>query len=113
MMAENKATLEAFEKAWDEEKTFERIAFEAVEERDLIKFAFCAGYDTCDVCANAAEGENCEESDCDCSRCGYQNCVCKRCIENSNSEFILDVKKARYLREKEKEWEREDGEEHS
>ena len=110
---EEPATLEAFEKAWDEEKTFERIAFEAVEERDLIKFAFRTGYDTCDVCANAAIGENCEESDCDCRSCGYENCVCKRCVVNCNNEFILDIEKARSLLEKEKEWEKEDGEEHS
>lgn len=107
--AEEPATLEALEKAWHEEKAFERMAFEAAEERDLIKFAFCGGYDTCNICTNAEENENCEESDCDCSRCGYLNCVCKKCIENGNSEFILDVEKAKYLREKEKEWEREDG----
>lgn len=80
-------------------EAFERIAFEAAKERDAIKYAFCKGYDTCDICLNNYEGENCEESDCDCGRYGYANCVCKSCIENQNSEFVIDMKKAKKLLE--------------
>lgn len=83
------------------EETFERMAFEAGEERDLLKYVFTHHFEPCDVCVYRNRECDCEN---DCDVCGEINCPCKNCwISGSNENFVLDAEFVKEKIRKEKE----------
>ena len=80
-------------------ETFERMAFEAGQERDAAALMIKLMVDPCEVCArNTGWGEYCEQWDGDCEFCGNGKCPCKNCRSNSN--FYFDYEKAKEIKEK-------------
>lgn len=71
-------------------EVFERMAFEASEERDAALWMIRNGADACIYCANRNECSVDEEPDCLC--CLDGSCPCKECI-SGGSNFALDKKR--------------------
>ena len=97
----------AFEKKLKEAehraKVFERMAFEACEERDAAIWAIKREILGCDVCVYVKEEHpECDELDCFCEICKNEECRCRKCDKNQ-SEFVFDTKKVRELMRKESE----------
>lgn len=71
-------------------EVFERMAFEASEERDAALWMIRNAADVCRYCANRNECSVDEEPDCLC--CLDGSCPCKECI-SGGSNFALDKKR--------------------
>ena len=71
-------------------EVFERMAFEASEERDAALWVIRNGAAACLYCANRNECSVDEELDCLC--CLDGSCPCKECI-SGGSNFALDKKR--------------------
>ena len=80
-------TVKEFNLMEHQEETFERMAFEAGEERDLLKYVFIHHFEPCDVCVH-------RKNDCDdeCDFCNECKCPCKNCwIGGADENFVLDA----------------------
>lgn len=96
-------TVKEFNLMEHREETFERMAFEAGEERDLFKFIFTHHFEPCDVCVNRKNAEN-DDCEMDCNICGVCNCPCKNCwISGADENFVLDAEFVKEKIRKEKE----------
>ena len=94
-------TVKEFNLMEHQEETFERMAFEAGEERDLLKYVFTHHFEPCDVCVYRNRECDCENN---CDVCGEINCPCKNCwISGADENFVLDAEFVKEKIRKEKE----------
>lgn len=97
-------TVKEFNLMEHREETFERMAFEAGEERDLFKFIFTHHFEPCDVCVHRKNCEEAENYENECDICGEINCPCKNCwISGADENFVLDAEFVKEKIRKEKE----------
>ena len=92
-------TVKEFNTREHQEETFERIAFELKEERDLAAWCIQHEIDRCEVCAKVhIWDEDCETWDGNCGRCGNMKCPCKLCSYGDN--FYFSPERAKEIKEK-------------